>query len=299
MKLAVLADIHGNWPALAAVADDIDRWGPDLVLVNGDIVNGGPNSEVCWAYVRERQAAGDWLITRGNHEVYVAEWAGADRPLDGPGYELSRFSHWTYGRLDGDVGALAALPDRWSWTAPDGSQLVARHATLLGDRAGLYPHTTDADVRRMVDSAAAVFITSHTHIAHQRTLDGRRILNTGAVGLSGDGDQRAAYARITWERATGWALGIRRVAYDVAAAERAYTTSGFLAEAGPLALMTLVELRSARDAKTRWTALYRQAILQGQIDVATAVAEFLDTPEFRPYLGAKHDALRNNWQPAR
>lgn len=295
MKLAILADIHGNWPALEAVADDVDRWGPDLVLVNGDIVNGGPSSDRCWATVRERAAADGWYITRGNHETYVAEWAEPGRPLHGPVYELSRLSHWTYGQLNGDVAALSALPERWEWTAPDGTHLIAMHATRVGDRAGLYPHTGDMDARRMIDPAAAVFVTSHTHIPHQRTLDGRRVLNTGAVGLTGDGDRRAAYARLTWDPAGGWAMGIRRVAYDVAAAERAFHTSGFLAGAGPLALMTLVELRTARDAKTRWTGLYRQAVLQGQIDMETAVAEFLDTPEFRAALGAERDALRYKW----
>lgn len=283
MKLAVLADIHGNWPALEAVAADIARWQPDIVLVNGDVVNGGPSSDVCWRFVRERQAADGWLVLRGNHEEYVTAWALPDQPLTGPAYELSRLSHWTYQQLSGDVAELAALPERWQWTAPDGSRLVAMHASLLGNRAGLYPHTTDADAARMVDTTADVFVTSHTHIPHQRQTGPTRVINTGAVGLTGDGDTRAAYARLTWARANGWQLRIRRVAYDTLAAERAFTESGFLAEAGPLARMTLVELRTARDAKTRWTAIYRPAILAGSISVEDAVYEFLEQPEFRPY----------------
>jgi predicted phosphodiesterase len=293
VKLAILADIHGNWPALQAVADDIDRWEPDVVVVNGDIVNGGPSNDACLRTVQERQTADGWHVLRGNHEAYVAAWARLGEPLDGPLYELSRLSHWTYGQLQGDVAGLAALPDHWTATAPDGTRLVVRHATLLGDRAGLYPHTSDADARRMVDATADVFVTSHTHIPHQRRLGATRILNTGAVGLTGDGDQRAAYARLTWDAGVGWTLGIRRVAYDVAAAEAAFVTSGFLDQAGPLALMTLVELRTARDAKTRWTALYRQAILQGAITTEAAVTEFLGSPEFRPYLSDAHAAPRH------
>lgn len=41
MKIAILSDIHGNLPALQTVADDIARWQPDQVIVNGDIVNRG------------------------------------------------------------------------------------------------------------------------------------------------------------------------------------------------------------------------------------------------------------------
>ena len=45
MKLAVLADIHANLPALLAVLDSIDAWRPDAVVVAGDIVNRGPRPQ--------------------------------------------------------------------------------------------------------------------------------------------------------------------------------------------------------------------------------------------------------------
>ena len=35
----MLADIHGNRPALLAVAAEIENWAPDVVIVAGDIVN--------------------------------------------------------------------------------------------------------------------------------------------------------------------------------------------------------------------------------------------------------------------
>ena len=48
MKMAILSDIHGNRPALEAVAADIDAWRPDAVLVNGDVVNEGQGNVACW-----------------------------------------------------------------------------------------------------------------------------------------------------------------------------------------------------------------------------------------------------------
>ena len=55
MKLAVLSDIHGNWPGLMVVADHIERWQPDLVIVNGDVINRGPNSAACWDFVQQKR----------------------------------------------------------------------------------------------------------------------------------------------------------------------------------------------------------------------------------------------------
>ncbi len=57
MKIAVLSDIHGNLPALEAVTADIDTWQPEMIIVDGDIVNGGPCSRACWQFVQKQQLA--------------------------------------------------------------------------------------------------------------------------------------------------------------------------------------------------------------------------------------------------
>ena len=43
MRIAVVADIHGNLPALRAVLADIDREAVDAIVVGGDVV-AGPSS---------------------------------------------------------------------------------------------------------------------------------------------------------------------------------------------------------------------------------------------------------------
>ena len=285
MKLAVLSDIHGNWPALAATLADVDGWRPDCVLVNGDVVNSGPSNVVCWEAIARRAAADGWIVLRGNHEEYVAEWRDYAGPRHGPAYDLIRLSEWTYRQFSDPaaVAAMAALPERWQWTAPDGSRLVAMHASPLGNRAGIYPFTTDEEARRKIVPGAAVFLTAHTHVPHQRLLDGTQVVNTGSIGLPGDGDGRASYGRVTWQARRGWRAEIVRVAYDRAAAERDLFTSGFLAEAGPEAEMALVEFRAARDARTRWRAIYGERVRNGQLTLAETIRRFLQETEFQPF----------------
>ncbi len=289
MKLAVLSDIHGNWPALAATIADVDAWRPDGVLVNGDVVNSGPSNVVCWQAIARRAAADGWVVLRGNHEEYVAEWRDYAGPRHGPTYDLIRLSEWTYQQLNDPaaVAAMAALPERWQWTAPDGSRLVAMHASPLGNRAGIYPFTTDEEARRKIVPGAAVFLTAHTHVPHQRLLDGTQVVNTGSVGLPGDGDGRASYGRVTWQRRRGWRADIVRVAYDRAAAERDFFTSGFLTGAGPEAEMALVEFRAARDARTRWRAIYGERVRRGELTLAETIRRFLEETEFSPFALAK------------
>jgi len=82
MKLAILADIHGNLPALNAVMRELERLQPDHVVVNGDLINGVPFS----AEVIDRIRAFDWTVVRGNHEFYLLNLgtpraeAGSDDP---------------------------------------------------------------------------------------------------------------------------------------------------------------------------------------------------------------------------
>ena len=283
MKLAVLSDIHGNWPALQAVAADIDGWQPDTVLVNGDVVNDGPSNVACWRYVAQRRQADGWHVLRGNHEEYVTEWRDAATPRYGPAYELIRVSRWTYEQFNGDVDELAGLPERWEWAALDGSRLVAMHGTLLGNRAGIYPFTPDETVRRRIATDAAVFVTAHTHVPHMRQLDQTLVVNVGSVGIPGDGDGRAAYGRLSWAPGRGWQAAIRRVGYDRQAAERDYFTSGFMDGVGPEAELSLVQFRMASDVRTRWSANYRERILRGEIGVAESVDQWLSRDEFRGF----------------
>lgn len=294
MKLAVLSDIHGNWPALEATAADLDAWQPDIVLVNGDVVNDGPCNPACWQYVAQRRQGDGWRVLRGNHEEYVAEWREMPPSGQGPAYDLIRLSRWTYEQMGGRVDELAVLPERWDFVAPDGWRMVAMHGTLQGNRAGIYPFTTDEEARRRVGSGADVFLTAHTHVPHVRQLDGTLIVNTGSVGIPGDGDGRAAYGRLVWTRGGGWQAAIARVAYDRAAAERDYFTSGFMDEAGPEAELSLVQFRLARDVRTRWSAVYRERILKGEVSLAETIDEWLDRAEFQPYRRARTLHVRPN-----
>ena len=67
MRLAFLADIHGNLPALEAVIRDLQDLAPDQVFLAGDLVNRCPwNNEVM-----ELLADTGWPGVVGNHDLVV------------------------------------------------------------------------------------------------------------------------------------------------------------------------------------------------------------------------------------
>src|SRR5512135_539542 len=115
MKLAVLADIHSNWRALQAVADHIEQWQPDRVVVAGDVINRGPRPVECLDFVLKMQRERGWLLVLGNHEEYVIHHAHPREPIAGPWIQIWGSSRWTYDALKGDVSALEAMPFQQSW----------------------------------------------------------------------------------------------------------------------------------------------------------------------------------------
>ncbi len=283
MKVAVLSDIHGNLPALRTVIADIDAWSPDLVVVGGDIINRGPRSGACLDVLVERQAADGWRLLRGNHEDFVLDCADPTRSLPGPGYETTRFAHYALGQVAHHAGLLRALPDVFERAAPNGDILRIVHASMRNNRDGVYPMTTDEELRRQIAPAPAVFVTGHTHRPLARTLDRTLVVNIGSVGASFDEDRRAAYGRFEW--AGCWTANIVRLPYDYAQIERDYVDSGFLDEGGPLAQIMLVELRKAHGLIFRWASRYQEAVMAGLMSLEESVRLVLCDDDVRPFTG--------------
>lgn len=278
MKVAVLADVHANLPALEEVAARIERWRPDVTIVNGDVVNRGPRPLECLRFVQEMEAREGWILLRGNHEDYVIGRADAREPVGHPLHESYLMATWTARVLGARVADLRRLPGRHEVAAPGGSRLRAVHASMRGNRDGVYTFTTDDELALQIAPAPAVFVTSHTHRPLQRRLDDTLVVNTGAVGLPFDGDWRAAYAQMTW-REGGWRAEVVRLAYDRARADRDFDVTGCLVDGGPLMALVRLELSTARSQLHRWFDHYQPAVERGEIGMAESVRRVWDEIE--------------------
>ena len=69
-KVAVLADIHGNLPALKAVLAEVEAAAPDLIVLNGDVADGPFPTETLDRLERLGEPA-IWL--RGNGDRWLVE----------------------------------------------------------------------------------------------------------------------------------------------------------------------------------------------------------------------------------
>lgn len=248
MKVAILADIHGNIHALEAVLRDLDRQRPDCVVVNGDMVNRGPNNVA----VMERLASLECHRTLGNHDDLVRKWIERDGIpedwYDDPfwkGTAVVAEALAEHGWLD----ALRGLPMSHCISIPGAPSVLITHGSPRHYREGYAGYTPVHCLREIIRQYPAdLYVGSHSHRPFDLTLEGRRFVNTGAVGAPFNRDPRAQYL-ILELRDGEWHVDFRAVAYDHRAALAAFEETGYLQEGDLSAFIFYEELRLA-------TALY-------------------------------------------
>jgi predicted phosphodiesterase len=208
VKLAVVADIHGNAAALEAVIEDLEKLRPDRVLLNGDLFAFGPEPEETVTLLRRLNLPS----TRGNTDRWLADTARRGFAEGAPD-EVQESLRWTVARLQPvDLRAFTDLP-----FALVGEPLPVQlyHASPAGDEKGVWPDTPEGEIPELFASVPGrVFVVSHTHIAGERRSGDLRVLNTGSVGLPYDGDSRASYLVLEGDGESDPSATWRRVSYD-------------------------------------------------------------------------------------
>jgi putative phosphoesterase len=194
MQTAVIADIHGNLPALRAVLEDIRARGIDRVVSLGDIVSFGPHPAACVEEIAELSGA---VCLRGNHDRTIASGSLADaafREAWPAGFVANE--EWTRSRLDAHhLRVLQGWPTTAVLRYP-AVELTVCHATLASDEYLLWPTAPEEELVAVMGTGG-VRGCGHVHIQYTRRAADTLYFNPGSVGFPFDGDWRAAYAVVT------------------------------------------------------------------------------------------------------
>jgi len=246
-SVAVLADVHGNLPALEAVIEDLEPVEPELVIVNGDMVNRGPQG----AEVLERIDALGWTMVLGNHDDLLRMWVRRDASLPASWFTdpFWRSTAWCAERLErsGWLPRIAALPLTVAIEPPGAPRVLVSHGSPRHYREGYGEHLADEAISEIVEMHPYdVLVGSHTHRPLERRWGRHLVLNSGAVGTPFNGDPRAQYL-VLGRDAGDWTPEFRQVPYDRAAALRAFEESGYLRDGGLSARLYWLEVATARS----------------------------------------------------
>ncbi len=211
MRIAVIADVHANLPALRAVLDDVAAIGCDAMWCVGDLVGRGPHPNQVVDVVRQLEIP----VVQGNWDEAVAMsrehpgsiWTTPEAEAAG------RASlDWTVATLEEDHRAwLRQLPPTLR-LAVDGRSVLLYHGTPLKQTEYLWADRPSRTYARIAsDEGDDLFCYGHTHETVHKLVGQAHFVACGSVGCGSHA--RARYA-VIYLGQPDLAIGFRSVDYD-------------------------------------------------------------------------------------
>ncbi len=276
MRIAVLADIHGNMPAFEAALEHVAQQRVDQIIIAGDLVVGAPESAACWQLAQSLNCP----IVRGNHEGYVARYGTAAAPAE---WQTRQFTpiQWAAAQFtETERQAIDNLPA--FLRLPHIPDLLVVHASLRNDRDSIMAHTPEAALAPMFpDVSESLIVRAHNHQGQVRLWAGHQIVTTGSVGLALDSHPTAQYLLLEQtprgpHDQPGWKFWHQSVPYDIQATIQRFHTSGYLAAAGPMAQLYLREVATASFYIVPFLHAYQRWQKIEHLSLDAALARYLD-----------------------
>lgn len=268
MLYAVIADIHGNAPALRAALEDAHKSGAEQFILAGDYITDLHYTREVYRMLRALPNA---VIIAGNRERYMRSLDPALR-----GREQFGGLFCVHEALGEEGRAwIESLPETAKITTPDGQKTLyaehmcpelyggARHCEGEFSPAALrrrYPRrrASREEVNAFVQpffrdtqalrrrAQADVVIHGHNHMQYSAEADGVLYVNPGACGLPADHVPGAPYTLLRYEKGV-FTVTERRVSYDVAQTARELRASAQYRAAGAWCESVISMLLTARD----------------------------------------------------
>ena len=232
-KIAILADVHGNLPALEAVLEEIATEGIERIICLGDLATLGPQPHEVIARLRGLgcpvvmgNTDADLLALQRNENTTGSNWGNDDFDFD----------RWCAAQLtDDDLAFLQTFQPTISMSLVDEMTLLCYHGSPRSYDERITAETTDAALHEMLaETPAQLYAGGHTHQQLVRRYRDVLVLNPGTVGFAKDAippsaqvsnPSRAEYAAVASDGAR-LEVSLRRVPFDLDALFAAQDATG-------------------------------------------------------------------------
>ena len=182
MKIAVISDIHANFPALEAVMKDIRRENCEKVFCLGDLAMAGPQPHMVIDFVRKQS---DWTVIQGNTDKLIAEYSQKT-------YEdVKQMYPMMANALADDARILEEDKKQYLKSLPpqlelefEGVKVLLVHGSPRKNNENIFPNMPLNEVEEMIkDTDADLIFCGHTHQpCGYQTSSKQTVVNVGSVG---------------------------------------------------------------------------------------------------------------------
>jgi putative phosphoesterase len=224
MKITILADIHGNLPALDAVMRHANERNVVQTILNlGDMTGYGPFPDQVVKWSMSEQI----INIIGNYDKKVISKSHRKRGWDKVKNDDKRAMFaWTYSALSKSSRTyLSTLPETRQVDI-EGVRVLMSHGSPASINEHIGPDTPEKRLKALGEMADAdLILCGHSHQPFKRRVKDVLFVNPGSVGRLDDGDPRASYSIL--EISCGKAnVQFFRVPYNIMAAVKDLRSSG-------------------------------------------------------------------------
>lgn len=194
--IAIISDIHGNYPALQAVLNEIDKIGCKKIISLGDVAGYNCMINECIEELKSRNITN----LMGNHDNYLISGIKCPRS------NSANFCLEYQRKIIKKKNIL--------WLANSLNKLTINKVNMVhgGWKNNIDEYMYDVGGQYFENIQGDIFFSGHTHIQILKHLNSKIYCNPGSVGQPRDGDWRAAF--VVYDTATR-NITLKRVEYDI------------------------------------------------------------------------------------
>jgi putative phosphoesterase len=220
LRILLISDIHGNYPALKAIDRQLDAAAFDYIINSGDSLVYAPFPNETLTWLAEHQA----ISILGNTDQKVIKLI-LGKSFKKPGTPEKRIMYTSTAEDLSKISSrfLLSLTKSCKLNLYPPGKTTKKHKKRLGifhgspadDNEFLFADTPDARFHELADlTNCHIVVTGHSHTPYHKTLSNVHFINPGSVGRMFDGDPRASCATL---EITADAITVQhfRIAYEI------------------------------------------------------------------------------------
>ena len=211
IRILVISDIHGNYPALEAVAGQADIARCDYIFNCGDSTVYAPFANQVLDWLTEHGA----VSILGNTDDKVIKLLKGKR-FNKPGKAEKRimYTHTAQILTSENRSILRGFTKKTKLEARD-TLIKLFHGSPAKHTEFLFADTPDKRFRQLARNCRAdIIITGHSHTPYYKIINTTHFINPGSVGRMFDGIPRASFAILELDR-TKVQVNLYRCDYDI------------------------------------------------------------------------------------
>ncbi len=277
MKIAVISDIHSNYPVFNKAYQDAKNRNVDMFVFLGDYITDGFDGNKILDIIRQSKG----YAINGNRELYVIKY---DEIKESGLGEYLQYKNIKYAYDSLSESNFQYLKEQPIYQIINimGCKICLAHGTPYNTRDVVSSDSYGIFDRLIEDYDCDIYLLGHTHLYYYTEYKGRKFINPGSIGLPTD-DLPYKYGileindnDIKYEK-----IGID---YDYIQLEKYYKSTDYYQINTIWCELILLILKTGKEHALHFMSLIREKAKKDNIDISVVTPDILFIEAYQEYI---------------